>query len=74
MAGNDLAETAVHRVADLDEVLIKQDEETAVEAGGMRLADKLHHHAAGYVAVFVDVDGTLRVDDEEFAVAETEHA
>lgn len=33
VAGDDLAETAVHRVADFDEVVVEEDQEAAVQTG-----------------------------------------
>lgn len=74
VAGNDLTETAIHSIADLHEIVVEEDEEFAIQAGRMCVAHELHNYAAGDVAVFINVNGALCVDDEELAVAETEHA
>lgn len=71
---NDLAKTTVHRVADLDEIVVEEDEEFPVQTGCVSASYELENHAARYVAVFVHVDGAFGVRDEELAVAETEHA
>lgn len=73
-ARNHLSKTAVHGVADLDEVLVKQDQELPVETSCLGLAYEFHDYAARYVAVLVNVDCTFSVRYEKFAFAETEHA
>lgn len=72
--GNDLPQATVHGVADLDKVLVKEDEEFAIQACCVGAAHELHDHAARDVAVLVDVDGALTVRDQKLAVAEAEHA
>lgn len=74
MARDDLSEAAVHGVANLDEVIIEEDEESAVKASSVCTADEFHDHTARDVAVLVDVYSALLVCDDEFAIAETEHA
>lgn len=74
MTWYDLPQASVHGIADFDEVLVEEDEEFPVQTGCVGAADELHDHAAGDVAVFVDVDGAFGVGDEELAVAEAEHA
>lgn len=73
-SGNDLAQSAVLRVSDLDEIAVEKQDVRAVDGGGLGFADKLHDDAARDVAVLVDVDGALLVGEKEFAVAEPEHA
>lgn len=73
-AGDHLPKPAVEGVADLDKVLVEEDEEFPVETGRVGASHELHDHAARDVAVLVDVDGALAVRDQELAVAEAEHA
>ena len=73
-AGDDLAQTAVLRVAHLDEVAVEEQDVRPVDGGGLGPADELHDDAARDLAVLVDVDGALLVREQEFALAESEHA
>lgn len=73
MAGDNLSQPAVHRIAHLDEVVIEQDQEFAIQAGSMRTANKLHHHTARDIAVLVDIHRAFLVRNQKLAVAETEH-
>lgn len=74
VAGNNLSEATIHSIANLDKVVVEEDEEFPVETSCVSTAHELHDHAARHVSVLVDVHGTLLVGDQELALAKTEHA
>lgn len=69
-----MAQSAVLRVPYFDEIAVEKQDIGPIDGRSLGLADKLHDDAAGDVTVLVDIDGTLLVGEEEFAVAEPEHA
>jgi hypothetical protein len=74
VSGNDLPQATVLRIANLDKVLVEEQDVGAVKRRAAGLADKLHDDGAGDVAVLVDVDSTFLVTQQKFLVAESEHA
>ena len=73
-ASNDLAQSAILGVADLDEVGVEEQDEAGDHGGRTRPPNELHDHAAADVAVLVDVHGALLVAQQELAVRQPEHA
>lgn len=73
MTRDDLTQTPIHGIAHLDKVFVEKDQEFPVEASGMGPSYEFHNHTSGDVAMLVHVDGAFGINNEELAVAQTEH-
>lgn len=72
-AGDDLTQTTVLRVSDLDVIGPKQEDIRTVDGRATGSVDVLHHHRSRHVAVFVGIHRAFFVAQQKFRVVESEH-
>lgn len=70
---DDLPQTTVLRITDLDKLGVEEQHVRAVQRSLLGTPYELHDDTSGDVTMFVDIDRTFLVHAEEVQVAKPEH-